>query len=763
MNVMMTEPVRGNVLDAVLRPRGVAVVGASRDVTKRGYQVVRALLDGGFGGGIYPVNPAGGELCGLRVWHSVESIEGDPDLALVCTPAATVPAVIEACGRRGVAAAVVLAVGFGEAAADSTERALRDAIARSGVRVVGPNTSGVMNLTARLNLIGTRGVRAGRIALLVQSGNTALGAMTEAMATSAEGLSVVIGVGNETDLRYHDYLEWLGTDDATGCVLMYAEGFSDVRSFLETARRVVAHKPVVLLKGGRSDAGRAAARSHTGALAGEYTLLRAALRQIGVVEVGRSDELFPVGLTLLTQPAPRAGTGVAILSDGGGHGTLAADALTELETRLAVLSQPTRSRLRALLGPAAAVGNPIDLAGAADRAPGVFADALDILCTDDDVGGIIVVGLFGGYGIRFAPELVAGECAAAARMASAARAAGRSLVVHTLYATHDSEPLARLRVEGVPVAGSLEIACRCIAAAHERGAFLARAADAQDAATRPASQPVSDAVAAGASGARRFAGAGGARRVAAEADGADTAAAAFVTARAERREALLEPDVRTLVARFGVPVVDGAFCTDVDQVRAQAQTSDWPLVVKLVSPTISHKARAGCVKLGVLGADAAEAAYHEIVRSASAYANDRDIEPDVRGVLLTRMLARPHCELLVGLRRDADYGPLITLGAGGSGVELLRDTAVRMLPIDEHEIDRMLAQTHVGRALLGGWQPVVRALRGLVVDLAAAFMACDDLAELELNPVFVYDDGVADDVVVAVDARAFLRPASATI
>ncbi|NJD19690.1 MAG: CoA-binding protein, partial [Gemmatimonadetes bacterium] len=274
-------------LDAVLAPRAVAVIGASNDPKKRGFQVLRALRDSGFGGEVYPVNPKGGEILGFRVCPSVDDTPQVPDLALICTPAHTVPDAVDACGRRGVKGAVVLAVGFRESGEEGAglERRLLDSARSRGIRVVGPNTSGILNLPLGLNLIGARGVRPGTLSLLVQSGNMALSLMNEVTARSQEGISVCVGVGNQTDLGFHEYLDFLGSHEGTRAVLCYVEGFKDARAFLEVAARVSRAKPVLVLKGARSATGRAAARSHTGSVAGEYDRLRAGLRQAGVVEV----------------------------------------------------------------------------------------------------------------------------------------------------------------------------------------------------------------------------------------------------------------------------------------------------------------------------------------------------------------------------------------------------------------------------------------------------------------------------------------------
>lgn len=262
-------------LDAVLRPASVAVIGASRDSAKRGHHIVRALVDSGFAGRVVPVNPAGGDLLGLPVARSIAEVSPPPELAAICTPAATVPAVLHECAVAGVRAAVILAVGFGESGASGAqlEAEVAAITQRDGIRVVGPNTSGLMNVPLGLNLIGVRGVRAGGLALLVQSGNLALQLMTECNARSSAGFSFIIGAGNETDIRFHEYLRALAADDSTGAILMHAEGFRDGRSFFETACDVSARKPIVLLKGARSVSGGEAARSHTGAVAGEHAVL----------------------------------------------------------------------------------------------------------------------------------------------------------------------------------------------------------------------------------------------------------------------------------------------------------------------------------------------------------------------------------------------------------------------------------------------------------------------------------------------------------
>ncbi|MDP2959328.1 MAG: acetate--CoA ligase family protein [Longimicrobiales bacterium] len=722
----------GHPLDAVLAPRSVAVIGASADPKKRGFQVLRALRDSGFAGGVYPVNPKGGEIQGFAVYTSVDAIPAVPELALICTPASTVPDAVAACGRKGIKGAVVLAVGFresGDEGAELERRLLEEARAH-GVRVVGPNTSGILNLPLGLNLIGARGVRPGTLSLLVQSGNMALALMNEVTARSREGIAVCVGVGNQLDLGFDEYLDFLGGHSGTRAILCYVEGFSDARSFLRVAARVSREKPVLVIKGARSASGRAAARTHTGAVAGEHDRLRAGFKQAGVVEVTRSDELLHLAETLATQPPVRDGAGIAILSDGGGQGTLAADTLSDMGVPLAALSPVTRDALRGLLGGAASVANPVDLAGASDADPEVFGRALELLAGDEEVGGVLLVGLFGGYGIRFAEELGAAEERAAKVMTAAMKAAGKPLVVHTMYASHWSAPLLVLGSGQVPVVESLEVACRCIGETWRRGQALAA----------PEWTPDRDAGESGSLGASAIRPSAG--------------LAAVSRARAEGRSVLTEPEARALLEGAGMAFPPSELCTTAEQAAAAVERLNGRAALKAVSPKIPHKTDAGGVALHVTAAEAADA-FRGIEERTARYLEMRGAEPGLDGVLVAPMLASPLAELLVGARRDPELGPVLTVGAGGIWVEVLGDVAHRVLPADDRAIHAMLRELRTFGLLAGarGREP---ADLDAVVAAARAVARCilenPGVAEVEVNPLFVYASGVQ-----AVDARAFLE------
>ena len=745
-------------LDALLRPHSVAIVGASADPTKRGHRAVRALIDAGYEGRIIPVHPAGGSLLGLPVARGPADLDAPPDLVLVCTPAATVPRALDEWAAAGARGAVVLAVGFRESGetGEALEREVVAIARRTGLRVIGPNTSGILNVPLGLNLIGLPAVRSGPLALLVQSGNMALALVTEA-ATAGLGFTFVIGVGNAADVTFADCLDFLAADPATHGIAVHAEGLGDGRAFLRAAARAARIKPVIALKGGRTDRGGAAARSHTGAVAGSYDALHAGLRQAGVIEVTRSDELLPVLATLVGQPAAAAERGIVLLSDGGGQATLATDDLHARGAPLARLATETSERLRALLGPAAAVTNPVDLAGAADRDPLVFAHALDIIAADVGVGTVLVIGLFGGYAIRFDPSLLGAEVEAAGRLPAIARDAGVALVVHSLYARSGAEPLRVLQQAGVPAIESLEVACRCAAATVERAHGRARLA------RLPHGWP-DDVVASGhgsAPGTPSHSNRGGppaapARppsRPPSPSPSPPPPPAAFLAARSDGRHVLLETEARALLEPFGVPLVPADFCRTPAEAAAAASAFGAAVAIRIVSPAAPHKSDAGGVALDVAPADAGAAA-RRVIEAATAWIRGRGEAPDVRGVLVSPMLARPVAELLVGVRRDAQFGPVLTVGTGGVHVEWLRDVATRVLPVTAADIDEML-DTLRGARVFGGHRgspPIDRsALVRAIAAVAGCALAHETIAEIEVNPLFASAAGA-----VAVDVRIYL-------
>jgi len=726
-------------LDRVFAPRSIAVVGASLDPTKRGYQILRGLDASGFDGDVYPVNPRGGEILGRAVVLSVGSLPHGVDLAVLCTPAASAPDLVRACGERGVGGAIVLAVGFRESgeAGRVLEAELHAAATESGVRILGPNTSGMLNPGALVNLVGARGVRKGGIALLVQSGNIALSLMTEATERSWDGISFYLGLGNQLDVGFAEALDFLERHDDTRSIILYLEGVTHARDFLRSAARVSRTKPIVAIKSGRTAQGAAAALSHTGSVAGPYERFSAALRQVGVVEVERTDELLHVAETLGNQPAGAPGSGIAVLSDGGGQGTLAMDTLAEAGAEFARLQASTEHSLRTLLGPAAAANNPVDLAGRADAEPMIFAKALQLVLDDPGVGCVLVVGLFGGYGVRFSEQLAEEETEAGITMAICANEAGKGLVMHSMYAAHRTPALEALGTRGVPVVASLEVACRCVAELQRRGGTREQepwgeSDDGPDAGERHDAATVVDN------------GVGEGPPVATE-GGADRPA----------RSALSEPEARELLREHGLRFAPYQVVSSADDAADVVAALDGPAALKLVSRTIVHKSDAGGVRLDVSSRDGAREAFEAIASNSLDWLNRHGHDAERISVMVSRMSPYPRVELLIGGYRDEQLGPVLTIGAGGIWVEALADVTHRVLPISDDQIALALSDLRIASLLRAGrGKGAVDIGPIVVVARAVASLLEKDgrVEEVELNPLFVYDKTVEP-----VDARVVIR------
>ena len=708
-------------LHDILAPTGIAVIGASADPTKRGYKAMVGLIKDGYRGSIYPVNPRADMILGVKAWPSVTAIPGSPELALICTPAATVPGLIAECGRRGIKGAVILASGFAEIGGEGAELE-REMMAKAeahGVRIIGPNTSGVFNLHHRVNLLALDNVKPGDVGIISQSGNMLLSLALEAQHNGHVGFSTYVGPGNQSDIGFNDYLRYLGEDVHTRVATLYVEGFRDGRKFLDVAREVTAMKPVVVYKSGSTEQGQKAASSHTGALAGSYAMTVDLLRQSGVSVVQYSDAILPVaeGLGLLQKAR---GKRVAVISDGGGQATIASDRLAEAGLELAELSEATREKLREVLFPQASTVNPVDVAGSTDANPSLLATCMELVAADDNVDSVFLVGMFGGYSIRFAESLLGDEMRGAEAMVDLSHATTKPLVIYSLYTPVKPPALRRLHEAGLPVYASIEHAVRVLAALGERGQYLAQLeTQAREGAVTPRPE----------------------------------LAAMFERARVEGRD-LFEYEAKQLLRDHGVDVPPERVARSEAELAAIAtrfneESRETPPAMKVVSKDILHKSDAGGVKLNLTGEAALRQAREEILDSCRAYAPDAEIE----GVLVTPM-ARKGVEVIVGVIRDPIFGPVLMFGLGGIFVEILEDVAFRSIPLSRHDAESMVEQIKA-KKILGGVRGEKAVDKAALVDLLLKVSSIVDaypaLSELDLNPVIAYEDGYA-----VVDARVIV-------
>ena len=700
-----------------LAPDSIAILGASPDPTKRGYKAMVGLINDGYEGAIYPINPKADTILGHKAYPSMESLPGPAALALICTPANTIPDLLGQCGRNGTKGAIILASGFGEVddAGAKLGQEVLEAAQKANVRIVGPNTSGIFNLHKKVNLLALDNIKPGDIGVISQSGNMLLALVLEAQSNGHVGFSTYVGPGNQIDLGFADYLQYLGEDKNTRVATLYVEGFKDGRVFLNVAKNVAKTKPVVVYKSGSTEAGQKAAKSHTGALAGRYGMTVDLLRQVGVTVVSQSDEILPVaeGLGLLQQAN---GNRVAILADGGGQATIASDRLCEAGLALAELSDATRSALRGILFSQASLVNPVDVAGSTDANPSLLADCMGILVKDANVDMVLLVGMFGGYGIRFAEELKAEELQTADAIATLSGQTDKPLVVYSLYSHVRPEPLVRLREAGVPVYNSIEHAVQVLKALNERGVYIASSQRAERA------QPL-----------RPDAG----------------VVATFKQAQESGRD-LFEFEAKSLLRAYGVDVPKELIVrNEAEFLEAVAEFGHTSLAMKVVSRDILHKSDAGGVKLNLSGEADLRRGHAEILAACKRYKADAEIE----GVLLAPM-ARKGTEVIIGVSRDPVFGAVLMFGLGGIFVEVLEDVAFRAIPLSHDDACSMVNQIKARKILDGvRGEPAVSkdALVELLLNVSSIVDAHSEILELDLNPVIAYSNGYA-----VVDARVIV-------
>ncbi|MBA16589.1 MAG: GNAT family N-acetyltransferase [Sphingomonas sp.] len=694
-------------LEALFHPKSVAVIGGSDRTGSLGTHVLDNIVTGGFQGQIAAVNPRKVGREGVEWVTSIEALKFVPDLAVIVTPASTVPELIARLGAKGVRDAVVISAGLHDAA---LRRKMLEAAKPHLLRIIGPNCLGVQLPHARLNAsFAPRSAAPGRLAFVSQSG-ALVTAMLDWASRRDLGFSAVLSVGDMADVDLGDLLDMLAADNATDAILLYVEGVTDAPKFLSAARAAARVKPVVAVKAGRSAAAGQAALSHTRALVGDWDVYAAAFHRAGIVLVDSLTELFDAA-QLLSQIRPSANCRrLGIITNGGGAGVLAADALAETHGALAELSPASVAALDPHLPPGWSRANPLDLVGdaRADR----FTAAVQTLRDDDGVDALLVI---------HCPTAVATGTEIAISVAEAtANAGGRAKPVIACWMGSANAAAARPIFERakIPLFDNLDDAVRGfgrLVQANEGRAALLRAP---------------------------------ARVTRSEADRA-VAGQIIAAARAAGRTTLSAPETRALIAAYGIPTVRSVTAASVDDVAAACAGLSAPYAVKLVSPAFPHKSDVGGVRLGLASPEAAATAAAEIAEHIAREHPDAPID----GFEIEPMVAPADgIELLLGIADNATFGPILAFGAGGEAVEVLRDRALGLPPLDDALAGAMIDGTRVSR-LLAGYRNVAPADRGAIIralnGVSAIAVDWPDILELDINPLLATSDGV-----IALDARA---------
>jgi acetyl coenzyme A synthetase (ADP forming)-like protein len=708
-------------LVSLFRPRSVAVIGASRDITTVSGAVFKNLIGRGFNGAVYPVNPQATVVQSVAAYPDIAAIPGEVDLAVIVVPSRAVLAAAEACGRKGVKAIVVITAGFREVGEEgqALEARLLEIVRRYGMRMVGPNCLGIINTESdvRMNAqFAPADPPAGTVAVSSQSGALGL-AILQYATTLNIGVSHFVSVGNKADVSGNDLLEFWEKDPGTRLVLLYLESFGNPRRFIEIARRMARTKPIIAVKSGRTRAGMRAASSHTGSIAGADTAVDALCHQSGVIRTDTMEELFDVAMVLANQPVPR-GRRVGIVTNAGGPGIMASDACESHGLEVPILTDATIAKLKGWLPPEASVKNPVDMIASAT--PALFEKAVAAVLADPNIDSLLVL---------YVPPIVtnAGDVAESIvrGVAEATRLAdleGRphKPVLSCFLGTHGlAESMATLHEGRIPSYVFPESAAIAMARAVQYGAWRSKPPGVL----------------------RAF-----------EVDRARASRAIAQAASRGPRTWLDTAGIAEVLAAYGIPQPPSRFAATEDEAVKAAQALGYPVVLKLSSSTLTHKSDVGGVALDLRDDDEVREAWRRMRETLAAIGKLEHME----GATLQPLL-KEGLETIVGMTRDPKFGPLVMFGLGGIHVEVLKDVAFRIAPLTDRDAAEMMREVQAFPLLDGyrGAPPADQAaIQELLLRISQLAEEHPSIAEMDLNPVRVMTPGRG---VVAIDARIRLE------
>ena len=661
-------------------------------------------------GELHLVNPKAESILGVKCHPSVGAIPSEIDTAVIMTARKHVGEVMEECIQKGVKGIVVFSAGFAEQG-DEGRQVQEILVARAraaGIRIIGPNTLGYFSAPVSLDLIMTGFIRNGRTALVTQSGNLTQ-SLTFPGAQRGLGFRYVVGLGNQAEVQVADLIRYFRDDPETKVIAVHIEGLRDGRRFLEAVRSTVPIKPVIVVKSGRTEVGARAASSHTASIAGNDAIYQAAFRQGGAIPVEEFARLTSV-LLAFQQGKPARGNRVCIISEGGGDCALASDECVRQGLALPELPPALQQRLRSLLPPNATVTNPIDLAGWEN-----FLEATELVLEEDSIDGVILVGGFAGN-FHINPRDYEKEAGYVARMCDLIARSPKPVLIYS-YTGYRQSPLTETMARsGVPLFLDHHDAVRAMAALVQHERIRAR-----------------------------MAGRGFCADGASASSGLNGLAAAFPVGN------LLEPVAKEILRRYDLSCPPEKLACGPDEAAAFAADLGYPVVLKIVSPDILHKSDAGGVRLGLRDASEVKAACAEILENALQH----HPAAVIAGVLVSKMDTEEGIEVIIGGLHDPTFGPVIMFGLGGIFVEVLRDVAFRVCPIDEIDADEMIREINGYQVLKGvrGRPPVdLGALKKALLQVSRLLCEHPEIAELDLNPVKLHREGLA-----VLDARIIVR------
>lgn len=686
--------------------KGVAILGASTNPKKLSYGILENLVSYGYKGEVYPVNPNATEILGRKAYASIADVPDPVELAVVVLPVTVIMETMREIGERGIKAVVIITGGFRELGEEGAkvELAVKELARSYGMRVVGPNCVGTIDVRTGLDSTFIKGLpQAGPIAFISQSG-AICGGVIDLIINSRIGFSHFASLGNEMDVTETDMLEYFAEDENVNVIAMYVEGIQDGPRFMEVARRVSQKKPIVFLKAGKNDAGAKAVSSHTGSLAGSYAAYQAALAQAGVVEVETISQLFNVAWALGTQPLP-AGKRVAITTNAGGAAALAADSLAFNGFELAKISPEIQQKLRTKLNPSAQVSNPVDMLGSVS--PEDYIWSLGNLDADESVDVLLPI---------LVPQSLVDTLGVAKAWVEIGKQTNKTLLTCLMGERSTLESEQWLNMAGVPV----------FAYPDEAGRVLKGMQQYKQVLSKPPFKPI-------------------------EAKNIDHNKMAAALALANGARAVGEYETRIMLEAYGIQNVPGDLAMDVDKALMIADKSGYPVVMKIVSEDILHKSDSGGIALNILNPEQLRVEYDAMLaRIAQTEPNAR-----IRGVMVEQM-APKGLEVIIGMRRDPTFGPLMMFGLGGTMVELLKDISFKVAPLTSEDIDEMIENTLAGKLLKGyrsSAKADIKAVKETIARLSQLSLDNPAISEIEINPLIVYPEGQG---AISLDSRAIM-------
>lgn len=687
-------------------PRGVALIGASANPAKLSHGVLLNMKQNGYQGAIYPVNPSSQEILGLKCYADISAVPDPIELAVVMLPAQAVLATIEACGKRGLKAVIIISGGFKEVGIEGAdlEKQCIQVARQYGMRVIGPNCVGIIDYHGGLNTTFIRGMPdKGPISFVSQSG-AVMGAIADYITGKGVNFSHMVSMGNEADVNETDLIEYMGEDPNVGVIVAYVEAIQNGERFIKAAAQVSRKKPIVILKAGNSEAGAKAVSSHTGSLAGSYAAYQSAFQQSGAIEVNSAEDLLNIGNAFAMQPIP-TGKRVAILTNAGGPAALVSDGLSKNGLKLADLSQATQQLLREKLVPSAQVSNPVDMLGGAS--PQEYGLAVAAALADPQVDIVIAVHV---------PTSVVNPDEVAREICKAAEGSKKTILACVMGDASIDEMRLILHRAHIPLYIFPDQVGRVLGAMLAYSQWLAKP-----------------------------------EREITVLDKINTLEAKKLVDRSAAVKSWGEAVVRPVLAAYGIPLIPGDQAHSADEAVTVAEKIGYPVVMKIVSPDILHKSDAGGIQLNLKSADEIRTAYQKVHQNAMAY----NAKASLEGVLVEKMAGRGQ-EVIIGMRRDPQFGPLVMFGLGGIYVELFTDIAFRVAPLTRQDVEDMIMGTKAGRLLSGlrGQKAGdIEALVDCILRLGQLALDFPQISEIEINPLLVFEKGQG---VLALDARAIL-------